>query len=192
MSPTAANASFEYDQCLRTAAFERDCVQTMDNQPVLVTKGIYIGSYRAERNREACQREGITHILQVAYGLEPSHPNCFKYLSVDVCDAPSEDLVAHFPECFAFINEALEQNGNVLVHCAAGISRSASVIIGFNMQRNNITYNAAFKQLYSVHPWVMPNSGFKKQLREFERMGCDCSKWETWNHGVEASYGGVR
>ena len=65
MSPTAANASFEYDQCLRTAAFERDCVQTMDNQPVLVTKGIYIGSYRAERNREACQREGITHILQV-------------------------------------------------------------------------------------------------------------------------------
>ena len=36
-----------------------------DDQPIHVAGGIFIGSFKAERNRDACQRAGITHILQV-------------------------------------------------------------------------------------------------------------------------------
>ena len=36
-----------------------------DDQPIHVAGGIFIGSFKAERNIEACQRSGITHILQV-------------------------------------------------------------------------------------------------------------------------------
>ena len=49
--------------------------------------------------------------VQVADGLEPSHPDAFQYCNVRVSDSPSEDLVAHFPKCFAFIDEALQQGG---------------------------------------------------------------------------------
>ena len=39
--------------------------QTMDDHPVLVTKGIYIGSFMAEHNKASLKSAGITHILQV-------------------------------------------------------------------------------------------------------------------------------
>ena len=44
---------------------EGDLFQTMDDTPVMVIKGIYIGSFMAEHNKEACKEAGITHILQV-------------------------------------------------------------------------------------------------------------------------------
>ena len=50
---------------------------------------------------------------QVADGLEPSHPDSFKYCNIHVGDSPTEDLVAHFPKCFAFIDEALSQHGGL-------------------------------------------------------------------------------
>ena len=33
-----------------------------------------------------------------------------------------------------------------------------------------------------VRPWVCPNIGFVAQLREFERLGKDTSKWRAWRH----------
>ena len=42
-----------------------DLFQTMDDQPVLVNPGVFIGSFMAEHNKESCQAAGITHILQV-------------------------------------------------------------------------------------------------------------------------------
>ena len=32
---------------------------------------------------------------------------------------------------------------------------------------------------------MMPNSGFQRQLREFEKIGWDCSKWKAWRHTVK-------
>lgn len=41
---------------------------------------------------------------------------------VNAFDIPTYKMTPHFDECYNFIRDAL-QNGNILVHCAAGISR---------------------------------------------------------------------
>jgi Dual specificity phosphatase, catalytic domain len=48
-------------------------------------------------------------------------------LQIPVDDDESADLLQHFPTAAAFISNALTEGGRVLVHCAAGISRSATV-----------------------------------------------------------------
>jgi hypothetical protein len=43
--------------------------------------------------------------------MSPSHPGEFEYLKIHVDDSPVVDLVAHFSECFAFIDGAIASDG---------------------------------------------------------------------------------
>jgi hypothetical protein len=70
--------------------------------------------------------------------------------------------------------------GNVLVHCAAGVSRSATVVLGYLMARHNLSLTAALEHLKAVRPWVAPNTGFMQQLAAFEAAKCDLSNWRPW------------
>eukprot|EP01027_Heterolobosea_sp_BB2_P012439 GEZU01018032.1.p2 GENE.GEZU01018032.1~~GEZU01018032.1.p2 ORF type:complete len:123 (+),score=39.38 GEZU01018032.1:574-942(+) len=84
-------------------------------------------------------------------------------------DMETENIVKHFRDCFEFIEEAKKQNGNVLVHCQAGVSRSASVVIGYLMHSRKLPYAEAFKLVKEKRGIIAPNSGFVKQLKMFEK-----------------------
>ncbi|GBF92500.1 dual specificity phosphatase-like [Raphidocelis subcapitata] len=135
----------------------------------------------AERNRRRLRDARITDVLQVAEGLYPNHPLQYNYMNLQVQDLPGEDLVAHFPKCFAFIDAAIARGGNVLCHCAGGVSRSATVVLGYLMTRRGMSYDQSIAHLRLARPWVRPNPGFEAQLRELERLG-DLSRWRAWRH----------
>ena len=46
---------------------------------------------------------------------------------LEVVDVESADLLSHLPELCDFIDQARAAGGAVYVHCAAGVSRSATV-----------------------------------------------------------------
>lgn len=52
---------------------------------------------------------------------------------IAVEDSPSEDLYQHISDANDFIGKQLAK-GNVLVHCRAGISRSATIVLAFLMK----------------------------------------------------------
>lgn len=67
------------------------------------------------------------------------------------------------------IENHLSKNlGGVLVHCYAGVSRSASVVIAYLIWKYNMTFNDAFNYLINVRPIINPNIGFVKQLINFQ------------------------
>mmetsp|Transcript_17806 Transcript_17806/g.30557 ORF Transcript_17806/g.30557 Transcript_17806/m.30557 type:complete len:158 (-) Transcript_17806:995-1468(-) len=140
---------------------------------------LFIGSAFDEENAVILQKHGITHILQVAAGLGPSHPQLFQYCGIQVQDSPGEDLVAHFTRAFEFIDSAVAAQGACFVHCVAGISRSATVCIGWLMARQHLTYDQAFRMVHRVRPFVMPNPGFRQQLAIFESQNCDPALWRA-------------
>ncbi|GFR48490.1 hypothetical protein Agub_g10388, partial [Astrephomene gubernaculifera] len=162
---------------------EFDCYESVDDRPQQVDDRLFIGSMAAEHNLEGMRAAGITHVLQVAEGLSPSHASeGLSYRSVQVADLPGEDLVAHFGRCFEFIAEAHGGGGGVLVHCVAGVSRSATVCMGWLMWRHKVSADDAFRRVHRVRPWVAPNPGFREQLERFGRLGCDLSRWTAWRH----------
>ncbi len=69
--------------------------------------------------------------------------------------------------------------GVVLVHCYAGVSRSASVVIGYLMWKRGWGFQRAYDHVRKARPCISPNYGFKMQLQQFEELGCDLSKWEA-------------
>ncbi|KAF7461453.1 Hypothetical predicted protein [Marmota monax] len=62
----------------------------------------------------------------------------------------------------------LLQDGVVLVHCNAGVSRAAAIVIGFLMNSEEISFTSAFALVKNARPSICPNSGFMEQLRTYQ------------------------
>lgn len=140
---------------------ETDC-------PAEISEGVYLGSYRSASNRNGMREKGITHVLSVA-NLKPRFPEVFTYKIIDVDDVESEDLSPFFNECVEFISAALKTGGHVLVHCSAGVSRSATICLAYLISKKRMNYEAALEHVRSLRPVVCPNSGFIQQLKDFEK-----------------------
>ena len=66
-------------------------------------------------------------------------------------------------------SENVERNqGKVLVHCKAGVSRSATVCIAYLMCCKTMTFEQAFEFVRARRNIISPNISFMQQLIEFE------------------------
>ena len=97
------------------------------------------------------------------------YPKDFTYKVINVADVSSQSLLRHFPAAISFIKEG-QSRGAVLVHCFAGVSRSASCVIAFLMQERNMSFQDAFAFASARRPVIFPNMGFQRQLVEFEHL----------------------
>jgi protein-tyrosine phosphatase len=76
-----------------------------------------------------------------------------------VDDSQHSSLIRHFPAACQFIKEGISKGG-VLVHCHAGVSRSASCVIAFLMQDKKMNFQEAFAFASKRRPLIFPNLGF--------------------------------
>jgi Dual specificity phosphatase, catalytic domain len=158
----------------------------------LVEEGLYLGSVRAAcAPLSTLRAHGITHVLTVGRGLPQPHRQLFsplKYMRVNVHDHSTENLMRHFDETFVFLQKALryghggitartaapgkdKRSCAVLVHCQAGVSRSASVVIAYLMRRDHLSAKHALALVRKARPRIFPNAGFHQQLQLYERLG---------------------
>ncbi|CAF2135569.1 unnamed protein product [Rotaria magnacalcarata] len=56
-----------------------------------------------------------------------------------------------------------------LVHCAAGVSRSATIVLIYSMKYHHNTLKDAFHYLLEKRPQIGPNEGFLLQLIRYEK-----------------------
>jgi protein-tyrosine phosphatase len=68
---------------------------------------------------------------------------------------------------FRFIEQE-RKKGNVLIHCAAGISRSATLLISYLMNKHQTTFEDCLVFVAIKRPCVQPNAGFVTQLKKFQ------------------------
>jgi len=136
-----------------------------------IVDNLYLGSADESDQKEKLQKYQVTHILPVGIGLERHFPSEFQYFpkSIDVQDSEEEDLLQYFTDCAKFIEEG-RKTGKVFVHCQAGISRSATIVIAYLMQKDQIPYEKARKIVQQKREIIYPNSGFVAQLRLFDKL----------------------
>lgn len=124
-----------------------------------ISDKLYLGNLKGASDLNALKQAGITHILQVAAGIKPFFPKDFTYKVISITDTSQSSLIRHFPAAIAFIKEGISRGG-VLVHCHAGVSRSASVVIAYLMQENHMDFQSAFAFASKRRPVIFPNMGF--------------------------------
>lgn len=91
-------------------------------------------------------------------------------MAVPLRDMESEDLLDYLDVCLDFIEDSRKE-GSVLVHCFAGVSRSAAIITAYLMKSEQLSLEDAIESLKQSCESVCPNDGFLEQLKMFEQMG---------------------
>lgn len=51
----------------------------------------------------------VTHILNVAYGVENAFPDLFIYKTLSILDLPDTDIISYIKECAQFIDQAKDE-----------------------------------------------------------------------------------
>lgn len=90
-----------------------------------------------------------------------------KFKGLELDDICTENIARYFDEAIEFIDDAMASGGKVLVHCLAGISRSATITIAYLMERHSMTIEDAIKTV-KQNRRIYPNEGFLKQLVELD------------------------
>ncbi len=87
--------------------------------------------------------------------------------TLQAMDTFTYDMSQHFDETFKFIDSQRLQGRNVLVHCHAGVSRSATIIVAYLIKKEPTNLTKALASLRSKRPRAKPNEAFMQQLRKF-------------------------
>ena len=135
-----------------------------------ITDNIYLGNIDSA-NINNLKKENISKVLSVTNNRAPHFRKDDKINQkiIKVADTLSTNIIKHFGECLRFI----EGDDKILIHCIAGQSRSASIVIAFIMWKQKLSYEEAFNLVNGKRKVVNPNFGFIAQLKIFEQLLMD-------------------
>ncbi|XP_071467809.1 dual specificity protein phosphatase 13B [Marmota flaviventris] len=160
---------------------------TMLNHINEVWPNLFLGDAYAARDKSQLIQMGITHVVNVAAGkfqvdtgAKFYHGMPLEYYGIEADDNPFFDLSVYFLPVAQYIRTALNTpRGRVLVHCAMGVSRSATLVLAFLMIYENMTLVEAI-QTVQAHRDICPNSGFLRQLQVLDnRLGRETGRLMT-------------
>ena len=130
---------------------------------------LWLGNTFAAANIKDLKEKGITKILTVINGPSSNYfykEHGFIHKAIDIRDYEDENIIQYFGECLNFING----DEATFVHCGAGASRSATIVIAYLMWKNIMTFDEALQFVKNKRPIACPNPGFKEQLKIFEKL----------------------
>jgi len=150
---------------------------------------LYLGGVDAVADTERVLDQGIRAVVCCLRDLEfPARDfsKDLEYCRVDVEDMSREPIELFFPEATAFIHSFVSRDQPVLVHCRAGVSRSASVVMAYLMTYQGYSLHDAFFLVRSRRSCVSPNIGFMEKLCDYEEAQqdtdttVDVNKYISW------------
>ncbi|XP_078812384.1 protein phosphatase Slingshot homolog 1 isoform X1 [Oryzias latipes] len=156
------------------------------DKATLIFDHVYLGSEWNASNLEELRECGVSFILNVTREIDNFFPGMFCYQNVRVYDEDATDMLAHWNDTYNFIAKAKKSNSKCLVHCRMGVSRSASTVIAYAMKEYGWSLEKAYNFVKQKRSIAQPNSGFMKQLAEYEGI-LDASKQrhnKLWRPGT--------
>ncbi|XP_051899343.1 dual specificity protein phosphatase 8-like [Pristis pectinata] len=153
-----------------TSSLSQPCLSTCDVGPTQILPCFYLGSQSDVLNKELMVQNRITHILNVSSNCpKPAFIPDSHFLRIPVNDSYCDSLLPWLNKSVEFIDTVRSMQCRVLVHCLAGISRSAAIAIAYVMRTMNLSLDDAYRYVKDRRPTISPNFNFLGQLVEYEK-----------------------
>ncbi|PNI68009.1 DUSP4 isoform 2 [Pan troglodytes] len=136
--------------------------------PVEILPFLYLGSAYHAARRDMLDALGITALLNVSSDCPNHFEGHYQYKCIPVEDNHKADISSWFMEAIEYIDAVKDCRGRVLVHCQAGISRSATICLAYLMMKKRVRLEEAFEFVKQRRSIISPNFSFMGQLLQFE------------------------
>ncbi|XP_041934792.1 dual specificity protein phosphatase 16 [Alosa sapidissima] len=160
----------EGKSALVPSCISQPCLPVMNVGPTRILPHLYLGCQRDVLNKELMQQNDIAYVLNASNTCpKPDFIPESHFLRVPVNDSFCEKILPWLDKSVEFIEKAKACNARVLVHCLAGISRSATIAIAYIMKRMDMSLDEAYRFVKEKRPTISPNFNFLGQLLDFEK-----------------------
>ena len=158
------------------------------------SSNLHLSCLESSSNPSFLQQIDIQAVLSILSGSTDEYPEItnasttlnLKHCFISLDDSEDADLLSKLRQCLLFLEQHCRPAGKgVLVHCHAGLSRSAAVVCAFLMMKLPPSSSSStsskstgvsrldksLKQIQSQR-FAFPNDNFMRQLQVFEFVGC--------------------
>ena len=130
-----------------------------------ITDKVYLGDYFGAYNEEDLKKNNIKRVFSCCGSLSRIYDDkSIITKKIELEDIDEANIIKYFKDAIKFIDES----DKVFVHCFAGVSRSATLVIAYFMWKDRKPFKEVF-EFVNEHRKIWPNDGFKKQLLIFEQ-----------------------
>ena len=136
-----------------------------EKAPKVPSEAVFLAEHYREKSFEidlaAMYQKTVVLVLDIADGEASSERSAFSCQHED-----DRDLDYYLDDATAFIAEHIKR-GCVLVHCGAGLSRSAAVVIAYLCRYAGMSYSEALSFVKARRPSVAPADCFKAAIERW-------------------------
>ncbi|KAI0066919.1 hypothetical protein BV25DRAFT_1795762 [Artomyces pyxidatus] len=140
-----------------------------------VIPGLWVGDLHSAKDAQTLSANNIRSVLTAMRG-KVSIQETFMRHQILLDDTDDADILQHFIPSITFIQAELDKGRGVLVHCHAGMSRSATIAAAYVMYSQNLDVSGALDLIRQVRPSIQPNEGFMAQLEIFHEASYKVSR----------------
>jgi hypothetical protein len=140
---------------------------TFFGPPTEIFPRIFLGSAYNAASYDILISNNIKFIINVTDEITNYYPDHFVYYNIKIADNNNDSIYQYLEESFKLINDFLELNdGNILIHCFMGASRSASIAANYISKQTNTDITDVINDMKYKRDVVNPTQQFFTDLHE--------------------------
>lgn len=152
------------DRCFNEDYYESFSVLS-SSQPDYIIDGLWLGSAFNSADFDWLTVHDISIIVNVTPSISNYYPNYFTYHNYDkVVDLNQASLNEYYEKFYQMVK--LNPDKNIFVHCFAGRSRSASLIVYYLMREYGWHLDETLKFLRERRPKININVTFLQEIKD--------------------------
>jgi protein-tyrosine phosphatase len=135
-----------------------------------IVPNLWIGSAADAVDVAAARRRNFRLVVNCSRDIPPGLDIPVYRIPIDDWAGESRALLKHLPRILPVVDAVLEAGHGVLVHCFAGMQRSAAVVTAYLMWKHGYTAAEAMAGVQRIKPETFtPEPTFVKALQRWER-----------------------